>query len=420
MLDFTEILVIGGNGGSGKISFHREKYVPRGGPDGGDGGIGGSVYIEAQQQITSLDLFRHKKVWSAESGETGGSKKRHGRKGKDLIIAVPIGTVVREINQGNNEKNDLVKLGQRILVARGGEGGRGNPHFASATNRIPKLGEAGEKGEERRLFLELKILADVGIIGCPGVGKSSLLSKVSEARPKIGDYPFTTREPILGVVEVGWKTFVLAEIPGIIEGAYLGRGLGLEFLRHVERTKVLIHVVDGTSRKIKTDYENINKELRRYNTALLKKPQIIAINKKDLILKRDGILNIKKKFSKLKEPVHFISAYTGEGVEELMKQVSQLLDRLAAEENTETPSTRKTFVLRPKKGEVELSREGNTFRVRSASLERILKMIDLKDWESKMQFLGLLEKRGIRKRLVKAGARPGDKVLIGDLEWELP
>ena len=326
-MDIAEIVVRGGNGGNGVVSFRHEKFVPLGGPDGGDGGHGGNIYIAADGSVTTLDYFRRKRHLKAASGKSGGKQKRYGAKGDDLVIKVPLGTMVF-LNEA--EENvllaDLSQQGQKVLVAKGGKGGLGNVHFATSRNQAPRIATKGEPGKEHRLILDLKLIADVGIIGYPNVGKSTLLAAVSKARPKIADYPFTTLEPVLGVVEVGMKTFVLAEIPGLVDGAHLGRGLGYEFLRHAERTRILLHLLDGGSPSIIDDMNNLNRELALYKPEMAQKPQLVVVNKVDLPEVQARLSEMRELFSSLGVKGFFISAITKQGVSELISEIVKMLE----------------------------------------------------------------------------------------------
>ena len=326
-VDRVEIYVKGGDGGRGIVSFRREKYVPRGGPDGGDGGKGGDVILRAVPGTDSLAAVAQRKHYRAESGKPGGPNNRHGADGQDLIIPVPPGTVVRDRDRGHVLR-DLVRPGEEVVVARGGRGGRGNKAFATPTLRTPRFAEPGEPGEERWLILELKLIADVGLLGLPNAGKSTLLSRLSRAKPEIADYPFTTKYPNLGLVVVGEdRSFVLADLPGLIEGAHAGHGLGHEFLRHVERTRVLVHLVepfpaDGSDPL--HNYRVIRRELELHNPALVHRPEIIAVSKGDL----PGSEEVRQRLaSQLQRPVLLISAVTGLGLSDLVAQILQVLDR---------------------------------------------------------------------------------------------
>jgi len=350
LIDRARIYVKAGDGGNGAVSFRREKFVPFGGPDGGNGGNGGSVYLAGNGSLSTLQGFRYQRTFAAQRGVHGRGKDMVGKRGKDKVVEVPLGTVVGRCAADGSEVEiaDIVKEGETVLVARGGKGGFGNAHFATSTNQAPRTAEKGEAGEEAWLTLDLKLIADVGIAGYPNAGKSTLLSAVSAARPKIADYPFTTTEPVLGVVDLSYRSFVLADIPGIIEGAHRGIGLGHEFLRHIERTKVLIHLVDGTSATPLQDLENLELELERYEAALRDKPRIVAVNKIDLAEVRARLPEIRREFRGVTGGVHFISAATREGVRELMDRAAELLAQsaVAAPKEAETPEV-KVFRPRP-------------------------------------------------------------------------
>lgn len=333
-MDKTEITVISGSGGDGFISFRREKFVPLGGPDGGDGGNGGNAYVKADRSISTLSTFRHKRKFKAENGKSGGGKKMIGKSGADLVIQVPPGTIVHKYVDGQKAfLADLKKDGDIVLVARGGKGGKGNIHFATPTNQAPKKATMGKPGEECIVVIDLKLIADVGIIGFPNAGKSTLLAAVSAAKPKTGDYPFTTIEPVLGKVTVGVMEFIIAEIPGLIEGAHSGKGLGHDFLRHAERTEMFIHVLDGTAEHPENNMTIVNSELGMYNPQMMKKPQIIAVNKVDLPEVREKQAELKELFEGMPVPVFFISGVTGEGVDELIKAAAELLHSLKVKQS---------------------------------------------------------------------------------------
>ena len=311
------------------MSFRREKYVPFGGPDGGDGGDGGSIYIVGDGGLATLQGFRYKKQFRAGTGGHGKGKNMHGRRGRDLFLKVPLGTQVWRTQGAGSDLliADVVEQGQDVLVAKGGKGGLGNTHFATPTNQAPRISEEGKPGEEVHLLLDLKLIADVGIIGCPNAGKSTLLGAVSKARPKIADYPFTTLEPFLGIVEIGYESLVLADIPGLIEGAHHGLGLGLEFLRHIERTRVLIQLVDGSADNPLSDLRNVENELVLYEASLKEKMRIIAVNKVDLPEVQNRLPQLRRQFRRLGIPVYFISAATGEGVWELMGKAMEMISQ---------------------------------------------------------------------------------------------
>jgi GTP-binding protein len=325
-IDKAKIYVKGGDGGNGCVAFRREKFVPKGGPSGGDGGKGGDVVLVADRNVHTLLDFKYRRHYRAENGKHGEGNKRTGRSGKDLIIKVPVGTVVKDAETGK-VIGELTEHGQRLVVARGGRGGRGNAAFATPTRQAPDFAKPGQPGEERWIELELKLLADVGLIGFPNAGKSTFISRVTAAKPEIADYPFTTLRPILGVAKVGDFSFVIADIPGLIEGAHKGRGLGHEFLRHVERTKVLLHLIDlsDNTRDPKEAFEVINKELKLYSPELLEKPQIVVGTKIDALQNRDVIEKLKSYFESKGYPFFAVSAVTGEGIDELMKYVAGIL-----------------------------------------------------------------------------------------------
>ena len=349
MIDNINISVRGGDGGDGVVSFRREKFVPLGGPDGGDGGNGESISIVASSAHTTLSHLRYSKHFRARRGSHGKGKNQHGKKGQDLFIEVPLGTSVRRKQDGLETMiADLTVVGQRVLVARGGKGGWGNAHFVTSVNQAPRRAQNGQLGEEHIVVLDLKLLADGGIIGYPNAGKSTLLGFVSRASPKVADYPFTTTEPALGVVELGYSSFVLAEIPGLIEGAHQGRGLGHDFLRHIERTKVLIHLLDGTAEAPQSHLNEINQELVLFNPALGEKPQLVAVNKIDLPSVRSRIPQLRRAFQEAGTPVYFISAATGEGIAEMMNKTAEMLARHVARAQSEKQEF-KVFRPRPVK-----------------------------------------------------------------------
>ncbi|MCS7198890.1 MAG: GTPase ObgE [Caldimicrobium sp.] len=336
-VDQAKIYVKAGDGGSGCVSFRREKYVPRGGPDGGDGGDGGDVILIADPQIHTLYDFYHQVHFYAENGKPGMGKRMKGKDGEDLLLRVPLGTVVRDGETGEL-LGDLIHPGQTLIVAKGGKGGRGNAHFATPTRQAPKFAEKGQPGEERWLILELKLIADVGLVGFPNVGKSTLLSKITSAKPKIADYPFTTLQPNLGVVFLnGGETFVVADVPGLIEGAHKGLGLGHEFLRHIERTRVLLYVLDITREEtLNQDFTNLQRELFLYNPILLKKDFLIAFNKVDTLKREEReekIERLKGLFNpELRNRIYVISAVTGEGLKDLLYALVQLINKVRESE----------------------------------------------------------------------------------------
>jgi GTP-binding protein len=419
MFDRVEIIVRAGNGGDGAASFRREKFVPLGGPDGGDGGRGGSVIIRADDDVSNLNYFRQHRAYSADSGKNGSSQRKSGRSGADLILKVPPGTIVSEkLEEGDDiVLADLKEKGQEVVAAAGGGGGLGNSHFASSINQAPVLAQKGEEGEQKNVILELKLIADAGIVGYPNVGKSSLVAAASAAHPKIADYPFTTLEPVLGTVMVGHQTFVLAEIPGLIAEASLGKGLGHDFLRHVVRTRLLVHLLNGDSPSPVDDMIQVNNELSVFDSALGKKPQIVAVNKIDLPQVREQMPEIRKVFKGIGIKVHFISAFTGEGVPELMAEVLKELERITPQE--EEPATEESFaVFHPQpRGDTRITRDGDVFVIENKSLERIIEGTDATKTEAKRQLIGLLNRPHTRKALERAGAKTGDRVRCGSFEW---
>ena len=421
MFDLVEIVVKAGGGGDGVVSFRREKFVPFGGPDGGDGGDGGDVVIMADSGVSNLRIFEHKRFYRAADGKNGKGKKKHGKKGENLILIVPVGTVVSHKIQigGDDVIADLELLGQQIVVARGGKGGLGNTHFASSINQAPQIAQKGEAGEEYSLILELRLIADVGIIGYPNVGKSTLLASASAAKPKIAGYPFTTREPILGVVEVGQRSLVLAEIPGLIDGAHLGRGLGHDFLRHIVRTKILIHLVDGSSASPTEDMIKVNNELSLFDSALANKPQLVVVNKTDLPQVQTRLAEIKDAFRCAGTRVLFISAATGDGVSEIMAETMKMLDevtRLRREVDEKIP--KKIFRPQPRGIGASVRKEGDTFVVVAPELERIVARTDMTSPGVHRQLKRQLARLEVDRVLEKAGIKPGDRVRCGNLEWE--
>lgn len=420
MFDRVEIRVKAGDGGDGVVSFRREKFVPFGGPDGGDGGNGGDVVIMADPSIASLRMFKQKRLYRAGNGGNGQGKKKHGKKGADLLLRVPVGTIALD-KTGINEGvliADYEQSGQPVVVVSGGKGGLGNTHFTSSTNQAPRMAQKGEVREEHSIILELRLIADAGIIGYPNVGKSTLLAAASAAQPKIAGYPFTTIEPVLGVVEVGQQSFVLAEIPGLIDGAHLGRGLGHDFLRHALRTKILIHLIDGSSASPVDDMIRVNTELSLFDAALAQRPQLVVVNKIDLPQVRARLSQIKDVFSHAGTPVLFVSAAGGEGVAELMSEATKMLSRVAAEAAVGKKIPRKVFHPQPRSVGVSVHKEGDTFVVVAPGLERIIARVDMTSPEVRWQLTKQLARLGVSQALERAGVKPGDKVRCGNSEWE--
>jgi GTP-binding protein len=418
-IDQAEIFVRSGKGGDGMVHFHREKYVPRGGPDGGDGGKGGDVVLEVRPTLNTLAEYRHKMKFLAQDGKNGGPNNMSGHGAQDMIIPVPPGTVVFDAVTGDL-LGDLTDPGQRLIVCKGGRGGRGNQHFATARHQVPRIGEKGEPSEEKTLRFELKLIADIGIIGVPNAGKSTLLSVLTNAKPKIAPYPFTTIEPNLGVARVDEETtVVLADIPGLIEGASQGAGLGFEFLRHVQRTRVLIHLLDGLSPDPLADFSQINGELSLFDPNLSKKPQIVALNKIDQPEAQERYPKLKKELKKRGYELLSVSAMARTDIRELLfKAVNQLAETPTLAD-AETPLP----VYRPKEDvkQFEILREGSDeWRVAGAGIERTAKMTYFEHAGSLRRFQKLLEVLGIEAALREAGVKDGDTVKIGDyeLEWQ--
>ncbi|HZM23493.1 MAG TPA: GTPase ObgE [Anaerolineales bacterium] len=417
--DQVEIHIKSGKGGDGMVHFRREKFIPMGGPDGGDGGKGGDVIFEVKSTLNTLSSFRQNQKFKAEEGVKGGPSQMSGRYGKDLIIYVPPGTIIFDADT-DELIGDLTQPGQKLTILKGGRGGRGNQHFATSRNQAPRTAEKGEPAEEKRIKLELKLIADIGLIGVPNAGKSTLLSVLTNAKPKVAPYPFTTLEPNLGVANIDDDTtVVLADIPGLIEGASHGAGLGHDFLRHVQRTRVLIHLLDGLSEDPVADYSQINSELSLFDPNLAKKPQIVALNKIDQPEVLERLAEIQKKFKKLKVEFMTISALGRTNTRELLIKAYQKLAEAPPLEEVEAPMP----VYRPKEDPREfiVSREGaNEWRVSGSAIERAAKMTYWEHDGSLRRFQKIMETLGIDEALRKAGVQEGDTVAIGEfeLEWQ--
>lgn len=419
-IDTAKIFVKSGDGGDGRISFRREKYVPRGGPDGGDGGDGGDVILIADEDSTTLLDFTYRKKYEAEKGENGSGSKCFGKNGKNMYIKVPVGTVVRDVNT-NKIMADISHKGDKCIVAKGGKGGKGNVRFTTPVRQAPEFAEPGMPGEERYISLELKVLADVGLIGFPNVGKSTLLSIVTKAKPKIANYHFTTLTPNLGVVDIpGIRSFVIADIPGIIEGASSGTGLGLEFLRHIERTRVLIHIVDISQiegRDAFEDFMKINKELKKYDLKLWNRPQIIAANKADMLYDNTVFDNFVKKVSKLGyNKVFKISAATKQGVNELMKETARMLSEIPIKDMEIDESQR--FIPKQKRFTYTIKKEENTYIVEGSFVDRLLASVNVNDYNELRYFYNVLKNKGVIDELIKKGIKDGDTIRLNDFEFE--
>jgi GTP-binding protein len=417
--DQVEIYVRSGKGGDGMVHFHREKFITHGGPDGGDGGKGGDVVFEVKSTLNTLSSLRQNQKFKAEDGFRGGPSQMSGRGGKDLVISIPPGTVLFDAETGEII-GDLTQPKQRLVICKGGRGGRGNQHFATSRNQAPRTAEKGAPAEERRIRLELKLIADIGLIGVPNAGKSTLLSMLTNARPKIAAYPFTTLEPNLGVANIDDDTtVVLADIPGLIEGASNGAGLGHDFLRHVQRTRVLIHLLDGLSEDPLADYSQINSELALFDPNLAKKPQMVALNKIDQPEVQERLADLQKKFKKKKVELMTISALARTNTRDLLIRAYQLLQEAPPSEQFEAPMP----VYKPKEDprEFVVKREGaREWRISGAAIERAASMTQWEHDGSVRRFQKILATLGVDEVLRKAGVEEGDTVAIGDfeLEWQ--
>ncbi len=419
MLDKVLIAVKSGDGGDGIIGFRREKFVPFGGPDGGDGGSGGSVIIRADESVDSLRKYRQKKLYRAGNGRSGGGNNKHGRRGQDLVLTVPLGTVVSygEADGENIFIADLERSGDEVVVARGGSGGWGNAHYVTSTKQAPHIAQRGEPGGEYSIFLEMRLIADVGVIGYPNAGKSTLLASASEAKPKIDSYAFTTVEPVLGVVDIGQESFIMAEIPGLVKGAHLGRGLGHDFLRHILRTKILIHLISGSSGSPVEDMMQVNEELSLFDVSLARKPQVVSINKIDLPEVKARLSGIRDALSVVGVKAIVISAATGQGVSELMSEAMRVLKGVA-EEVKSVGVPEKVFRPQPREAVFSVSKVGNEFVLSVPELERLVAGAGASATELRWQLNSQLQRLGVKKALERAGIKPGDKIRCGDLEWE--
>ena len=419
--DYAKIIIKSGNGGDGAITFRREKYVAAGGPDGGDGGRGGSVYFRVDPNANTLIDFRYSKKFKAQNGENGSGGNKYGRSGEDLYIDVPLGTIIKDAETGKVVA-DLSKENQVELVLNGGRGGKGNSHFATATRQVPRFAQAGEDGEEKEVILELKLLADVGLLGFPNVGKSTFLSVVTDAKPKIANYHFTTIEPNLGVVKTkNGDSFVIADIPGIIEGASEGVGLGIQFLRHVERTRLLLHVIDVSGvegRNPVEDFYTINEELKKYSEKLSTRKQIIVANKIDIMQNDKGLKELEALAKKENLELYKISGVTGEGVTELLNRVSEVLKTLPKEELVEAED-RVVYTLEDDKDDFTVRREDDMFILEGKAINRLMGRINIDDNESMYYFQKNLKSLGIEDELKRQGIKEGDlvKVLNWTFEW---
>ena len=419
-IDYVKITVSSGKGGNGAKSFRREKYVAAGGPDGGDGGRGGDVYFVVDKNSNTLIDFKYKKKFSAENGQNGSGCNSYGKSGQDLYINVPLGTIVKDAETGKVIL-DMSEIGQTELVIKGGRGGKGNSHFATPTRQVPNFAQDGEPGIEKELILELKLLADVGLIGYPNVGKSTIISIMTEARPKIADYHFTTLEPCLGVVksDIG-KSFVIADIPGIIEGASEGVGLGFQFLRHIERTRLLVHVVDisgSEGRDPIEDFEKINRELVKYNEKLSKRKQIVVANKMDALQDESKYEEFKQEIEKRGYEVFAVSAATNQGLKEVFNRVATLLEEIPVEEPQEVERVIYTLE-EDNKNEWEIVRTKDGYEVIGPAIDRLLARVNFEEDESMKYFQRMIYRLGIEDKLAKMEIPEGTVIKVGTWEFE--
>lgn len=417
-VDVAKIFVKAGNGGNGSVSFRREKYAPLGGPDGGDGGDGGNVIFVVDDGMRTLLDFKYKRKHLAENGDNGSGSNCSGKMGKHVVVKVPKGTVIKDFESGKIIV-DLVNDGQSAIICKGGRGGRGNAKFATPTRQAPEFAEPGMPGEEREIKLELKLIADVGLIGFPNVGKSTILSMVTGAKPKIANYHFTTLTPNLGVAELkGLNSFVIADIPGLIEGAHEGTGLGIDFLRHVERTKVLVHVIDVSGiegRDPIDDFHSINAELKLYSEKLSKKPQIVAANKTDIPGYEENLEKLQVEMDKLGVKLFKISAATNSGLREVMLYVSTILDTMTEEEEDET----EMFIPGDKHFTFEFYRaDDGAYCYRGSFVDRLLLSVNIDDPDSLKHFHKMLKKHGVLDDLKSRGIKDGDLVRLNDFEFD--
>lgn len=415
-LDEARISVASGRGGDGAVHFRREKYVPRGGPDGGDGGKGGDAILEVIPTLNTLAAFRHQSKYQGQNGARGGSSNKTGKDGQSVVVQIPPGTMVRDEADGALLA-DMIQPGQRLVVCRGGRGGRGNARFATSRNQAPRMAERGEPGEERRISLELRLIADVGIVGVPNAGKSTLLAAVTHARPKIAAYPFTTLEPVLGVAELDDDlTLVLADIPGLIEGAHEGIGLGTAFLRHIQRTRVLIHLVDGAAVDPVVDFSQVNGELALFDPGLESKPQVVAVNKIDLPEVAARWPTLEAEFRRRGYRARAISALARTGLRELLYAAAEALQQAPPPlQPEETPVYRSE----PEPNAFDVGRDPDgSWRVSGKAIERAAKMTYWEEPEAVRRFQRLLVRLGVEEALQQAGARAGETVRIGEYEME--
>ena len=419
-VDQVDINVKAGDGGNGIVAFRREKFMPHGGPAGGNGGRGGNVIFEATLSLNTLVDLRYKKHYKADRGGDGGPNDRHGKNGEDLVLRVPVGTLVLNAESGR-VMADLTQEGQRCVAAKGGAGGRGNASFATSTQQTPKYAEKGEPTDEIAIRLELKLIADVGLIGYPSVGKSTLISKISAAKPKIADYPFTTLVPNLGVVKVDLNSFVVADMPGLIEGAHEGAGLGHQFLRHIERTRLLVHIIDVsgmTDRNPMHDFDAINDELRMHSEKLASLPQIVALNKADMPSAQEIVAQLKPELESRGLEVFEISALTGSGLQPLLYHIMERLEQLPREEEAPADEVVR-FTVTPTEDSWDVRKTGEAeFEVDGKAVEMLVRRTDLANEYAVRRLHQQLEKLGVLKKLRDLGVSEGDTVRIYGIEFE--
>jgi GTP-binding protein len=416
MLDELSIEVIAGNGGNGAVSFHRERYIPKGGPDGGDGGNGGSVWLEASESLLVLDDLRRKPRFRADNGVPGAASKKHGKNGKDVVVKVPVGTIVQD--EDGTEIADLIAPAMRVCVAKGGAGGRGNARFATSVRKAPRIAERGLPGESRKLRLELRLLADVGLVGLPNAGKSSLLRAISKARPKVGAYPFTTLEPSLGIAEIGYETVIVADIPGLIEGAHEGAGLGIQFLQHIKRTNTLLHVVDICEADPIADIDRVRDELREFDEEMAKKRWLVALNKTDVMADAVKTAAVRSELARRGVESYEISALTGVGVPEMMAAV---LDVVRAGREPEEGIEPEAVVVPVRTEEtVNVEKLRGRFKVTGRGPEEAVMRLGTDSEEARAELVRRLTRMGVKSALKKAGVQDGDRVRIAGEEMEWP
>ncbi|MBS6920355.1 MAG: GTPase ObgE [Anaerococcus vaginalis] len=424
MIDYAKIELQAGKGGDGAVAFRREKYEPTGGPAGGDGGDGASIYIKATNSLSTLEEYRYKTKYKATNGEDGMGKKRFGKKGEDLYLYVPVGTIVRESTSGKIIK-DLKKNGEEFLIAKGGKGGKGNVHYKSSTRQAPRFAQKGKEGQKITISLELKILADVGLVGLPNVGKSTLISVISKAKPKIANYHFTTLDPNLGVVKIDKeRSFIVADIPGLIEGANEGLGLGHDFLKHVQRCKILVHLVDISGfegRDPIEDFELINKELKLFDENLYNKYQIVALNKSDLDF-NENYKNFEEKYSD-KYKIFRISAATTNGIKDLIDEVSRVLynfedEQYDLDEKVDETYLEEFYDRSIASDELNFEIEDGIYVCNGYRIDKLLEKVNLDDYDSRMYFEKNLREMGVFEKFVEMGIQEGDSVAIGDIVFD--